>query len=84
MRHVTDCLVRLSSWSGALCTRPRRPQDGSFRIKVKRDSVQTPVDFCVSIVPSYYGESVVIRILGLTTPQRDPCVGHAGDRDNPD
>jgi type IV pilus assembly protein PilB len=41
----------------------RRPQDGSFRAQVKRDGRLTSFDFRVSVVPGYYGESVVIRIL---------------------
>ena len=41
----------------------RRPQDGSFRARVKRDGEFTPIDFRISIIPSYYGESAVIRIL---------------------
>jgi type IV pilus assembly protein PilB len=40
----------------------RRPQDGSFRARVARDG-GTNVDFRVSVLPSYYGESVVIRLL---------------------
>jgi type IV pilus assembly protein PilB len=46
----------------------RRPQDGSFRARVARDG-GTNVDFRVSVVPSYYGESVVIRLLD---PRRAP------------
>jgi type IV pilus assembly protein PilB len=41
----------------------RRPQDGSFRMKVDRNGDQTSVDFRVSVVPGYYGESVVLRVL---------------------
>ena len=37
----------------------RVPQDGSFRMKLDRKTV----DFRVSILPSVFGESVVIRIL---------------------
>ncbi|TKS60523.1 MAG: pilus assembly protein PilB [Nitrospira sp.] len=37
----------------------RVPQDGSFRMRLDRKTV----DFRVSILPSVYGESVVIRIL---------------------
>lgn len=37
----------------------RVPQDGSFRMRLDRKTV----DFRVSIVPSVFGESVVIRIL---------------------
>ena len=38
----------------------RRPQDGSFRV---RGGDQSSVDLRISVVPGYYGESVVLRIL---------------------
>jgi type II secretory ATPase GspE/PulE/Tfp pilus assembly ATPase PilB-like protein len=41
----------------------RRPQDGSFRVRVERNGEIVAVDFRVSVVPSYYGENVVLRIL---------------------
>jgi type II secretory ATPase GspE/PulE/Tfp pilus assembly ATPase PilB-like protein len=41
----------------------RRPQDGSFRVKLERGGETHNVDFRVSILPSYYGESCVLRIL---------------------
>ena len=41
----------------------RRPQDGSFRVRVEKNGEIVTVDFRVSIVPSYYGENVVLRIL---------------------
>ena len=41
----------------------RRPQDGSFRVKVNRKGPEGDVDLRLSIVPSHYGESVVIRVL---------------------
>lgn len=41
----------------------RRPQDGSFRARLERGGQGVTLDFRVSIVPGYYGESVVIRIL---------------------
>jgi type IV pilus assembly protein PilB len=41
----------------------RRPQDGSFRVRVDRRGEQAGVDLRVSVVPGYYGESVVLRIL---------------------
>ena len=41
----------------------RRPQDGSFRVRVDRADEQTQVDLRVSVVPSHYGESVVLRLL---------------------
>jgi type IV pilus assembly protein PilB len=39
----------------------RRPQDGSFQLKT--DDETKPLDLRVSVVPSYTGESVVVRIL---------------------
>ena len=41
----------------------RRPQDGSFRVRLERNNEALNVDLRVSIVPSYYGESCVLRIL---------------------
>jgi type II secretory ATPase GspE/PulE/Tfp pilus assembly ATPase PilB-like protein len=41
----------------------RRPQDGSFRVRIERKDDTQNIDFRVSIVPSYYGESCVLRIL---------------------
>jgi type IV pilus assembly protein PilB len=41
----------------------RRPQDGGFRVRIDRGDEQNGVDLRVSIVPSYYGESVVLRLL---------------------
>ncbi|MGE5361550.1 MAG: GspE/PulE family protein [Bacteroidales bacterium] len=41
----------------------RRPQDGSFRVRVERDGEQASIDLRMSVVPGYYGESVVLRLL---------------------
>ena len=41
----------------------RRPQDGSFRVKVSQRGPEGDVDLRISIVPSHHGESVVIRVL---------------------
>jgi type II secretory ATPase GspE/PulE/Tfp pilus assembly ATPase PilB-like protein len=41
----------------------RRPQDGSFRARMERDGHTATVDFRISVIPGYYGESAVIRIL---------------------
>jgi type IV pilus assembly protein PilB len=41
----------------------RRPQHGSFRARVETDGRVVPMDFRVSVIPSYYGENAVIRIL---------------------
>jgi type IV pilus assembly protein PilB len=44
----------------------RRPQDGSFRFTIERAGVKSTIDLRVSMIPSYSGESVVIRILDRT------------------
>jgi type IV pilus assembly protein PilB len=42
----------------------RRPQDGSFRLRSEAPSGELlDFDLRVSVMPSYYGESVVVRIL---------------------
>jgi type IV pilus assembly protein PilB len=42
----------------------RRPQDGSFRLRAEAPSGDVlDFDLRVSVMPSYYGESVVVRIL---------------------
>lgn len=41
----------------------RRPQDGSFQARLVKDGEDVKVDFRISIVPGYYGENVVLRIL---------------------
>ncbi|HMH49675.1 MAG TPA: ATPase, T2SS/T4P/T4SS family [Candidatus Acidoferrum sp.] len=41
----------------------RRPQDGSFRVRIQRNGQIIPADCRISIVPGYYGENALIRIL---------------------
>ena len=41
----------------------RRPQDGSFRVRVQRNNQIVIADCRISVVPGYYGENVLIRIL---------------------
>jgi type II secretory ATPase GspE/PulE/Tfp pilus assembly ATPase PilB-like protein len=48
----------------------RRPQDGSFRITIDRDAQRIAIDLRVSVVPSYTGESVVIRVLDRSRAPR--------------
>src|SRR5262249_17193613 len=40
-----------------------RPQDGSFRVSIQRNGQVVPADCRISIVPGYYGENALIRIL---------------------
>jgi type IV pilus assembly protein PilB len=44
----------------------RRPQDGSFQVTVERGGQKVTIDLRVSVIPTYSGESVVIRILDRT------------------
>ena len=48
----------------------RRPQDGSFQVAVNRGGSKVTIDLRVSVIPSYSGESVVIRILDRTRAPR--------------
>jgi type IV pilus assembly protein PilB len=48
----------------------RRPQDGSFRVHVDRSGESVSIDLRMSVVPSYYGESVVLRILDRSRAPR--------------
>lgn len=41
----------------------RRPQDGSFRVRIQRGGQIVTADCRISIVPGYYGENALIRIL---------------------
>jgi type IV pilus assembly protein PilB len=48
----------------------RRPQDGSFQTSIVRGGKPFTVDMRISVVPTYHGESVVIRILDRTRAPR--------------
>ena len=41
----------------------RRPQDGGFRVRLERGGQLVNIDMRISIIPGYYGENVVLRIL---------------------
>ena len=48
----------------------RRPQDGSFQVSVDRGGSKVTIDLRVSVIPSYSGESIVIRVLDQTRAPR--------------
>ena len=48
----------------------RRPQDGSFRVRIDRGGENASIDLRMSVVPSYYGESVVLRLLDRSRAPR--------------
>ncbi|MBK5283543.1 MAG: type II/IV secretion system protein, partial [Nitrospiraceae bacterium] len=58
-RFHASLVSRLKVMSDLDIAERRVPQDGSFRMRLERKTV----DFRVSILPSVFGESVVIRIL---------------------
>jgi type IV pilus assembly protein PilB len=56
-----DLVTRIKVISNLDITERRRPQDGRFKIRLDKD--QHDVDMRISILPTIYGEKVVIRIL---------------------
>lgn len=56
-------------------TERRRPQDGSFRVKIGTDSNPRNIDFRVSVIPTRFGENVVIRILDKIGPMTLETIG---------
>src|SRR4029077_517490 len=67
MREITSRIRILSKLDIA---DRRRPQDGSFQVSVNRGASKATIDLRVSVIPSYSGESVVIRILDRTRAPR--------------
>jgi len=56
-------LSRIKVLANMDITEKRRPQDGSFRVRISREEQPVNVDLRASIIPGYYGENAVIRIL---------------------
>ena len=62
-RNVKELISRIKIIGKLDISERRRPQDGSFRARILKDNQSVKIDFRISIIPGYYGESVVIRIL---------------------
>lgn len=60
-QNAREIISRIKILSKLDISERRRPQDGSFRMPAPKDG--TPLDLRVSVIPSYTGESVVIRML---------------------
>ena len=58
-QHHKAIVSRLKVMAELDVAEKRVPQDGRFKLKIR----SRPIDFRVSIMPSIYGEDVVIRIL---------------------
>lgn len=67
--HSKEVVSRIKIIGGLDITEKRRPQDGRFRVVTIKKEQKVNVDFRISIVPGYYGENIVIRILD---PQNAP------------
>ena len=62
-RSMREVISRIKILAKLDISERRRPQDGSFRFALERNGSRSTVDLRVSMIPSYSGESVVIRIL---------------------
>jgi len=49
-------------------TERRRPQDGSFKVQISDHGKKRSIDFRVSIIPTRFGENVVVRVLDKVSP----------------
>ena len=63
--HRKEIISRIKILGKLDIAERRRPQDGSFRARITKQGKITKVDFRISIVPGYYGENAVIRILDI-------------------
>ena len=75
-RRKAQIVSRIKILSKLDIAERRRPQDGSFRARLERVGGPSDIDFRVSIVPAYYGENTVIRILDpLNAPMSVEALG---------
>jgi type IV pilus assembly protein PilB len=61
--HYRGLVSRIKVLSHLDISERRRPQDGSFRAQLEADGHVSFLDLRVSIIPGYFGESVVLRLL---------------------
>ncbi|MEO8481160.1 MAG: GspE/PulE family protein [Acidobacteriota bacterium] len=69
-RSMREVISRIKILAKLDIAERRRPQDGSFQMTVERAGGPMNVDLRVSVIPSYYGESVVIRVLDRSASPR--------------
>ena len=62
-RNMREIVSRIKILAKLDIAERRRPQDGSFQVAIDRGGRKANVDLRVSTIPSYSGESVVIRLL---------------------
>lgn len=61
--NYRSVLARLKVVANLDIAEKRRPQDGSFRMRTRRNGAITLVDFRIATLPTRFGETMVIRIL---------------------
>lgn len=69
-RHARQVVSRVKVLAALDIAERRRPQDGSFRVMLRRAAATCGVDLRVSVIPSHSGESVVIRLLDRSRAPR--------------
>jgi type IV pilus assembly protein PilB len=62
-RHRLEIISRIKILGKMDIAEKRRPQDGSFRARIGKDGQTVNIDFRISIIPGYYGENTVLRVL---------------------
>jgi type II secretory ATPase GspE/PulE/Tfp pilus assembly ATPase PilB-like protein len=61
--NVHEVVSRIKVLAGLDIAERRRPQDGRLRAVIENEGGQKVIDFRISVVPSPWGEDVVIRLL---------------------
>jgi type IV pilus assembly protein PilB len=69
-RHAREVVSRVKILAALDIAERRRPQDGSFQLRLERERAIALVDLRVSVVPSHSGESVVVRLLDRSRAPR--------------
>jgi type IV pilus assembly protein PilB len=62
-KHHREIMSRLRILANMNIADRRRPQDGSFRARLAEEGEFVTVNFRVSIIPGYFGDSAVLRVL---------------------
>ena len=62
-KNYRSIIARLKILCQMDITEKRRPQDGSFRMMIRRDGKLSNVDFRLASMPGRFGEGMVVRLL---------------------
>jgi len=64
-KHYPFLVSRIKTLSSLLLNVHDRSQDGRFTIHLKNSDSEQSIDIRVSVLPSSYGESITMRLLGI-------------------